>query len=153
MTIAKDEYGFNIDTADIINFSIWLGVLAAPHLFRSIGRTVDPVHLAGLLDVWIAYVDRGDRYQQAMFSPVPYEQRPELARRLRGLVAAWRPPELPTEITEAARALLHAEGLKSPQGAGWDELTFELEDERVEDILLWPEGVPRLLRQAKERGA
>jgi hypothetical protein len=149
--IAKDQDGMPVDTAEIVNFSLWLAVLAAPHLYDTIRRPVDVVHLVRLLDVWIAYVDRGDHYQAPMFEPVPYAQRPGLARALRGLLAAWTPPVLPAEITAAARALLHAEGLRSPQGS-WDAFILDADGGPAEDMLPWPEGVPMLLDQVHRRG-
>ncbi|MFS8071177.1 MAG: hypothetical protein ACMG6S_32820, partial [Byssovorax sp.] len=64
---------------------------------------------------------------------------------LRALVEGWTPPALPMEITEAARALLFAEGRKGPS-EGWDALPDDLDEEE----LLWPEGVPALLKQSKK---
>jgi hypothetical protein len=87
--------------------------------------------------------------QTAKLTPAACERRVVLARKLRDLVAAWTPPELPAEITDTARALLDVEGLKPPGGRGWDEMDFDLEGLPVEDILLWPEGVPVLLRRNK----
>ena len=58
-----------------------------------------------------------------------------------GALQAWSPPELPGGITEAVRAVLHAEGM-NPAG-GWDNLTDP--DMRPEEFLLWPEGVPALM--------
>ena len=141
--IAKDNLGLNVDMFDIVASSLWLAVLAAPHLYRTLKRKVDPDLLVRYMDIWIAYADRGDTYTGAMFTPVPYAERPALARKLRALLEAWTPPELPAEITETARALLHAEGLKPPpKGEDWDQLDFALGDEPLEDILIWPEGIP-----------
>ncbi|MEO7592267.1 MAG: hypothetical protein ABI134_13715, partial [Byssovorax sp.] len=75
--------------------------------------------------------------------PVSYERRESLALKLRALVDDWAPPALPKEITEAARALLFAEGRKGPP-EGWDALADDLDEEE----LLWPEGVPALLKQS-----
>ena len=138
--IAKSEHGFNVDTAAIINFSIWIAVLAAPHVYRTLTREVDPAHLTPFLDIWIAYSERGDHYQTKKLTPAALERRVVLARKLRDLVAAWTPPELPAEITETARALLDVEGLEPPGGRGWDEMDFGLEGSPVEDILIWPES-------------
>ena len=43
----------------VITFE-WLEVLAAPHVYRALRRQVEPGYLTRLLDIWIAYVDRGD---------------------------------------------------------------------------------------------
>ena len=139
--IAKTKDGFNVDTVAIINFSIWIAVLAAPHVYRTIQREVDPAHLTRFMDIWVAYCERGDHYQTAKITSSACERRVTLARQLRALLAAWTPPELPIEITETARALLDAEGLKPPGGRGWDETNFELEGDSVESILIWPEGI------------
>jgi hypothetical protein len=72
-----------------------------------------------------------------------------LARKLRDLVAAWTPPELPAEITETARALLDVEGLKPPGGRGWDETDFGPQGSPVEDILIWPESISMYFRRDK----
>jgi hypothetical protein len=152
MTI-DDKHGIPIDTFVIMGTATWLGVLAAPHLYRGLARGVDAAHIGALLDFWIAYVDRGDRYTSAMFEPVPYEQRPALARRLRELVATWTPPDLPAEITEAARALLHAEGLKWPQGTSWDDASFDVGDRPLESYLIWPEQLPTIMLEPAESGA
>jgi hypothetical protein len=93
-----------------------------------------------MLDLYIAYVGHDGRYHQPMFEPVPYERRPPLAAKLRALLEAWTPPELPSEITDAARELLYAEGLNLK----WDNLTTRVMDP---DFLLWPEGIPALLRE------
>jgi len=148
--IAKNKDGVNVDFADIINFSLWLGVLAAPHLYRTIKRQVDPRHLTSLMDIWVAYVERGDCYWDRSKSTLKrLAQRAPLARKLRALIAAWTPPGLPAEITETARALLDAEGLSPPNGRGWDELEFDFEGDPMEDMLPWPEGIPARLRREK----
>jgi hypothetical protein len=139
----------NPDIAKVINTTQWFMVLASPPLYQTLARTADPEHLVRLTDVWIAYAERGDCYHHAEFAPVPYEQRVPLARSLRSLLAAWSPPDLSPAITEAARAVLHAEGLKAPDMGGWDALKIDSEDP-LADILLWPEGVPALLRRAAQ---
>ena len=94
------------DWADVLNVWYWLMVMAAPPLYCAMKRRVETDHLVRLLDVYIAYAERGSRYLGASFEPVPYEQRLPLAQKLRALLGAWTPPVLPSEITEAARALL-----------------------------------------------
>lgn len=142
----------NPDIAGVINTTHWIMVLASPPLYRTMKREAEPAHLVRLVDVWIAYAERGDVYHHADFAPVPYEQRVPLARRLRALLAEWRPPELPSEITEVARAVLHAEGMKPPQKDGWDATAIDPEYP-LEDILLWPEGIPALLRRRMGEGS
>ena len=135
--MAKDRDGFNLDTLAIFFTDDWLMVLAAPHIYRALQRPVEPRFLIRLLDVWIAYADRGDRY---VFPLASDPDRPALARKLRDLIAAWTPPELPTEITAAARALLRAEGYEEPPlgAATWDDFKFDSE-RTVESRLAWPE--------------
>jgi hypothetical protein len=149
--IARDEYGLNVDQIDIMNFSHWIAVLAAPHLYRTMTRHPDPALLTKYMDMWVTYAERGDWYwgkpdedRSRLLERIP------LSRKLRDLIAAWTPPELPNEIVEAARALLDAEGLKPPpkKGESWDELDF---GGPVEDFLIWPEGIPAKIREAQER--
>jgi hypothetical protein len=131
------------DVARVVQAVQWIIVLAVPRLFRGLTRTPPREHLMGLLDTFVAYARRDGRYSPAEFAAVPYEQREALALKLRALVESWTPPALPSEITEAARALLYAEGRKGPPG-GWGALT----DDMNEEELLWPEGVPALLKLA-----
>jgi hypothetical protein len=133
------------DFSDVLNTWYWIMVLAAPPLHGTLKRAVDPAHLVRLMDIYIAYAARGTKYLKADFAPVAWEQRAPLARKLRALLVDWTPPGLPIEITEAARELLHAEGQKPPEG-GWDALR-DSGPEAVEDILLWPEGVPAMLKR------
>lgn len=135
--MAKDRDGFNIDTLAIFFADDWLMVLAAPHIYRALQRPVEPTFLIRLLDIWIAYADRGDRY---VFPLASDPNRPALARKLRDLISAWTPPELPAEITAAARALLHAEGYEEPPlgAVTWDDFNFD-PDRAVESRLAWPE--------------
>ncbi len=51
-------------------------------------------------------------------------------------------------MTDIARELLHSEGLSAPEG-GWDALGVA-GPEPLEDLLLWPEGIPALLRARQE---
>lgn len=135
--MARDRDGFNIDTLAIFFTDDWLMVLAAPPIYRALQRPVEPAFLIRLLDIWIAYADRGDRY---VFSLASDPDRPALARELRDLIAAWTPPELPPDITAAARALLRAEGYEEPPlgAATWDDFNFD-SDRAVESRLAWPE--------------
>lgn len=130
------------DVAEVVQAVQWIIVLAVPRLFDGLTRTPPREHLLMLLDTYVSYVRHDGRYSPAEFETVPYERRESLASSLRALIEDWTPPALPMEITEAARALLFAEGRKGPP-EGWDTLPDDLN----EDELLWPEGVPALLKQ------
>jgi hypothetical protein len=136
--IGKDRDGIPIDTLAILHTEDWLIVLAAPHIYRSLKRQVEPAFLLRLLDIFIPYADRGDHY---LFDRAPDPDRSALARRLRDLIAAWTPPELPVEITEAARALLRAEGYEKPplEAATWEDFNFQPDSDPLESRLAWPE--------------
>jgi len=129
------------DGAEVLNSWHWILVLAAPPLYRTIQRPVDPVYVACMIDIIIAYAERGAHYLGARLSPVHYERRAPLAKKLRALVVAWTSPDLSAEITAAARELLHAEGQVAPEG-GWDMLSTD--PDPVEGILIWPEGLATL---------
>jgi hypothetical protein len=131
------------DNVAAIHATPWLMVLASPQVYRGLGRTPTREHLLHMLDLYITYVGHDGRYNQPMFQPVPYERRAPLAAKLRALLEAWMPPELPSEITAAARELLYAEGLNLK----WDNLTTRTIDP---DFLRWPEGIPALLKDQDE---
>ncbi|MGK3987380.1 hypothetical protein WME99_30345 [Sorangium sp. So ce136] len=135
------------DFEDSVAAMLWVHALAVPRLFLGMSRMPSREHLLRMVDWYLAYVRRGDRHVPPEFSPVPYEEREPLAMRLRVLVEAWSPPELPPEITEVARAILHAEGKMAPPG-GWDD-TPEPEMP-AEELLYWPEGVPALLKSKRQ---
>jgi hypothetical protein len=157
--LPTDADGFPIDTAAILATESWLDVLARPHDYRALQRPVDAAVkavLLCLLDVWIAYVDRGDWY----LGDPPEEGRPALARKLRALLEVWTPPELPAEITEAARALLDAEGQKQWRRDGdgtREDASVGDPTETIDSCLLWPEGLadvwPKKGATAEEKAA
>lgn len=126
------------DGAEVLNSWHWILVLASPPLYRTIRRPVDPLYVARMIDIIIAYAERGARYLGARLSPVRYERRAPLAKKLRALIVEWTPPDLPAKITAAARELLRAEGQAAPEG-GWDALSTD--PDPVEDILVWAEGL------------
>jgi hypothetical protein len=140
--LSTDADGIPIDTLAILYTQAWLHVLAKPHEYRALQRPVDAAVkgvLLTLLDAWIAYVDRGDWYLGN-----PEGDRPALARKLRALLEAWTPPELPAEITEAARAVLDAEGATKhwrEKGGTWDDATVTDPTRTIDSFLLWPEGL------------
>ena len=149
--IGKDKAGMDADALAILYTENWLAVVAAPHNYRALERPVEPAVLLQLLDIWTAYVDRGDYY---IYAKPPHEGRPALVRKLRALIEAWTPPELPEEITEAARALLVAEGCLTGrhhlEGGNWDSLTFADDTRTVDSYLIWSEGLPAILPSALE---
>ena len=142
--LCSNERPILADYSDVINTLQWLMVLSSTPLYRSLGRTPISAHLVELLNIYLEYVAHDGRYRRAEFEGVPYERRGPLAGELRALLAAWAPPELPNTIKEAARGLLYAEGLLGPEG-DWDNLMI-VDPVPVEEMLLWPEGVPALLR-------
>jgi hypothetical protein len=128
------------------NLYDWLHVLGSPARYATLKRVPVPSHLSDLTSVFIAYAARGSRYAPGTpRKDTPYEQREPLARKLHALMEIWTPPELPPEIAITAEKILEAEGL-------W-VIPYEEGEEAVEDILLWPEGIPRLLREAVAREA
>jgi hypothetical protein len=141
MSVEEDLKWFRWRTL-VVGISNWLGVLAMPHQFRTLQRSVDPAHLTRLMDIWIAYVEAepGDRRWVGKFAPIPDGEPADLARRMRALLVAWTPPELPADITETARAMLHVQGIKRNDAAEWDAFTFDLEGHPLEDMLVWPES-------------
>lgn len=87
----------------------------------------------------------GDIWKEARANrshDILYARREPLARQLRALMETWTPPALTQEMVDLVRELLVAEGEIMPEG-GWDNLPH-CGPESVEDILLWPEGVPKL---------
>jgi hypothetical protein len=126
------------DFGDIVNLHYWLYVLSTPSLYATLTRVPDPAHLMRLVDVFIAYAERDSRYGGDGRRDVPYERREPLARRLRTLMEGWAPPDLPSDIAATAKEILVAEGIDQGIYQG---------DDPVEDILLWPEGIPKLLRE------
>jgi hypothetical protein len=143
--MGRSADGFPVDFLAIQYTVNWLLVLAAPRVYRAIERPVDKAVLLHLLDIWIAYADRGDYYVNDY---VPDPDRPALARKLRALIDAWTPPELPAAIVETARDLLRAEGDREPpnQAATWDDYTFE-PGEPVASALAWAEDLPGLVKK------
>ncbi len=123
------------------NFHYWLAVLCSPAILRSMRRTPIPEHIVRVLDAYLPYASG----KQSPFSTVGVhadpQQREMLMRKLRGIIARWRPPEIPEELVETARALMRAEGVEVPlEGFTWDPKVAP------EDCLLWPEGVPLIVQ-------
>lgn len=134
------------DWADVGNCILWLEMFAAPHLFQGMRRIPPHEHLLRIMDTYLAYVRHDGRYMQPQFEPVPYERRELLAQKLRALLESWTPPTIPENIVDTARALLYAEGLDPREG--WDHLSPP--GFKPEEHLLWPEGVPALLKETRD---
>jgi hypothetical protein len=126
----------------------WLSVLANPKVFLGMSRMPSREHLLRIVDMYLAYVRRGERLPEPQFTPVPYEQREPLTLRLRALLETWSPPELSAEITDTARAVLHADGIKEPD-EGWDNAYDS--DIKMEDHLIWPENVSAWMETMQKR--
>lgn len=140
------------DYPDVFSAINWMMVLAAPALFRTLGRVPVREHVAKLVDVYAAYVARGDTLMgPPELEPQRHEQRLAAVERLRPLLVAWAPPDLPAEITEAAREVLRAEGIAEPAG-GWSALENEGPDP-LHDVLSWPEGIPLITRGLQAQAA
>ncbi|MGK3991098.1 hypothetical protein WME99_49075 [Sorangium sp. So ce136] len=93
--------------AGVVNIA---GALASPSLWAKAtswpSREHVVEHVDQLLSAFGAELD-----QQRFAAP---------ARKLRALLSAWEPgPEIPTDVSEAARELLAALGIEEPPG-GWD---------------------------------
>lgn len=130
------------------HFHHWLYVLACPRMYREMPRKPTREHILHLHERYLPYARSKREHvdEQGYFVFRGDEQRrEELADRIRELFERWDPQELPAEITETARALLDAEGEQPPPG-GWDNLTTQ-PDYPPEDIIMWPEGIPALLRE------
>jgi hypothetical protein len=133
------------DMVNTIHAVQWLTCLAAPRVFLRMKRMPSREHLLRMVDLFLARVRRGGpKGVDPDSPPVPYEQREPLALKLRALLETWSPPGLPAAISEAARAVLHADGQREPPG-GWDEADDPTW--RPEEELLWPEGVPAAMRR------
>jgi len=116
----------------------WLQVLAVPRLFARLERLPPRSFLVRQIDVFLAYARTGACDTEPTFEPVPLGERVERTLRLRALLEGWTSHDLPGEITEAARAVLYAEGLLPPEG--WDGLPDP--EQPVHELLVWPDIVP-----------
>ncbi|WP_437929797.1 hypothetical protein WMF37_11265 [Sorangium sp. So ce291] len=134
------------NTADVINVTYWLWAFASPRVYSRFSRVPPREHVLRLLDIYIAYVKKGARVAAPQFQPVHYERRLALAIRLRELFERWTGPELAEEMMTISRALIEHEGIKAP-ACGWDAYEDpEADGIKFEDSLLWPEGVPAILK-------
>lgn len=121
--------------AEVTGAMGWLQVLAAPRLFARLERLPPMSFLLRQIDVFLAYARTGACDTEPTFEPVPLGERVERTSRLRALLEGWTSRDLPTEITDAARAVLHAEGLLPP--GGWDCLPDP--EQPIHELLVWPD--------------
>ncbi|WP_438009067.1 hypothetical protein WME89_10400 [Sorangium sp. So ce321] len=86
------------------------GALASPRLWARATSWPSREHL----------VEHVDQLLSAFGAELDQQRFAAPARRLRALLSAWEPgPEIPTDVSEAARELLAALGIEEPPG-GWD---------------------------------
>ncbi|WP_437915535.1 hypothetical protein WME73_10255 [Sorangium sp. So ce302] len=134
------------DTVDAINATYWLWAFSSPRVYGTFSRVPPRDHILRMMSIYISYVKKGGRHTAPQFQPVHYERRLPLALRLRELFEQWTQPELPQEVVDVSRALIEYEGIKAP-ACGWDAYEDPEEDGiKYEDTLLWPEGVPAILK-------
>jgi hypothetical protein len=144
-SILATEDGTRSEVADVFNMIHWLHVLASSRLYGLLQRAPSREHLLSLLDIYLAYVARNDWYRRAIDQETHAAPRAALASRLRARMETWTPPELPPEIADIAGRLLEAEGVEPPRG-GWDAFV-NTAVEPLDDVLLWPEGIPLVVRR------
>jgi hypothetical protein len=132
------------EIADVFNMIHWLQVLASSRLYSLLRRTPTREHLLRLFDVYRASVMRGAWYRRTLHREAFTAPRAAAASTLWMLLETWTPPELPAEIVVTSRELLDAEGVEQPPG-GWDAFVNR-SAEPLDDVLLWPEGIPVILR-------
>jgi hypothetical protein len=141
----------NPRTAEFVDasyFHDWLQVLACPRLYHEMTRKPTREHMLHIHDRYLPYARSKREHVDAQGYFVfqgDERLREHLASKIRELFETWSPLELPPALTETARALLEAEGIAPPEG-GWDNVEVD-QDVMLEEILLWPEGVPALLGQ------
>jgi hypothetical protein len=142
------------EIADAFQFHMWLHVLSCPRIFHQMTRKPTREHMLNVHARYLPYAQsRRPRVdQQGYFVTRGDEElREKLANRIRELFETWNPSELPQELTETARALLAAECIEPPEG-GWDNVQVD-PNYPPEECLLWPEGVPALLKRQSSKRA
>jgi hypothetical protein len=140
------------DVEHAMQYADWLRVFANPRIYHAMARKPTREHILHLHDRYLPYArSKHALKEQQGYScfNVDEERRELLADRLRTLLETWTPPELTPEIVETARELLIAEGQEAPD-EGWDEVSWASlghdPDDPPEDYLLWPEGIPAVLK-------
>ncbi len=130
--------------AEVTGAMGWLQVLAAPRLFARLERVPPLSFLLRQIDVFLAYARTGAYDTEPTFEPVPLGERVERTLCLRALLEGWTSRELPAKITDAARAVLYAEGLLPP--GGWDCLPDP--EQPIDELLVWPDMVKDKIENA-----
>ncbi len=95
----------------------WLTQLAIPEAWAvSHTHIVPPVRdfMIGMVTRFIEYARSGAHDTKPQFEPVPLGERVSRAEHLRALLEDWTPPELTDAISQGARDVLSAEGLRIP---------------------------------------
>src|SRR4051812_21252349 len=108
-------------------FRDWLQVLARPAVFRALTRQPSRAHLLALLDAYRPFAQSPTNGSPALL---------ELTERMRVHLSDWSPPDLPAEVVEAARALLHADGCYAL--LDWEKGPDLDPQQKVDDLVVWP---------------
>lgn len=144
----EDKNPIGYDHFVVHCFRDWLRVLASPRILQAMRRMPTREHLLRMLDGFLPYARTTlQRARSDDWQPDP-KKREARALELRAALERWTSPEIPQEITQAARALLHADDIDDVE-EGWEENEFQLEFP-PDDYLLWPEGIPIKLREKAE---
>ncbi|MEZ4295681.1 MAG: hypothetical protein R3B70_11945 [Polyangiaceae bacterium] len=109
-----------IAMARIVGTLNWLQVLAAPHVYRTLGTAPTREILIRHIDTYLEYVRSGQCFTDATFPNPPLNEREARAIHARSLLEQWEPPDLTADLVTAVRSLLYAEGFDPPMG--WDNL-------------------------------
>ena len=104
--------------AAISLFMNLVGMLAAPRVWARASAWSSRAHLLGHIDDYLAAIELSG-WRNSQGQPA-FESTKSSAQRLRALCATWEPgPEVPADISDAARSVLGAFGLPEP-AEGWD---------------------------------
>jgi hypothetical protein len=128
---------------NIFYFEEWLTVLASPRILQAMQRVPPREHLLRMLDAYLPYAGSTAQftYRSGDWQLDP-RKREACALELRAAIERWSSKAISREITQAARALLRADG-GGVSDEAWD--AHEIESP-PNDYLLWPEGVPLELK-------
>jgi hypothetical protein len=137
------------DAQHLVN---WLETLGRPQLYAALSRKPTREHILHVIDLYMPYAQSRPEHREErgyVRHGVDLQRAEDLALRFRALIESWEPPDLTAEITEAARELLMADGTHQPVGGVWVWGDMHPPEE-IENILMWPEGVPELIRRQKD---
>lgn len=125
--------------ATMMHFTNLVAYIASPRLVAKAQQVPSREHLLEHTDAYLAVIAAAkqspdDPGNQGLMAAEPH------ARKLRDLFEQWEPsPEVPAEITQAARAMLAAAGIPEPPG-GWEQ--FEGWPEEPSTEAAAPPSVP-----------